>query len=236
MSASGESQAAWKRTAAEAAVREIPDGATIGLGTGSTAEAMLRALAERMRAGLRVRGVATSERTQAMAHSLSIPMTTLDEIDSIDLSFDGADEVTLPALDLIKGRGGALLHEKLVALTSRRRIILADVTKIVPALGAGTTIPVEVETFGWRQTAARLATLRCRMVRRTISGATDAPFITDAGHFTLDLTFDTPPNCADLAARLKATPGVVDHGFFLGITERVYIGGPEGVRMVDRAR
>ncbi len=164
-------QAAWKRAVAEAAVREIPDGATVGLGTGSTAEQMLLALAERVRAGLRVRGVATSERTQALAMSLGIPLAPLDEVDHLDLSIDGADEVTLPDLQVLKGRGGALLREKLVAASSRYRIILVDVTKIVPALGAGTTIPVEVEMFGWRHTAARLAAPGCRIVRRTLAEA-----------------------------------------------------------------
>ncbi|HEX2350153.1 MAG TPA: ribose-5-phosphate isomerase A, partial [Ktedonobacterales bacterium] len=111
-------QTAWKRAAAEAAVREVPDlpdGAIVGLGSGSTAELMLHALAARVREGLRLRGVATSERTQTLAQSLGIPMASLDEVDHLDLSFDGADEVTLPALDLLKGRGGALLREKLVA-------------------------------------------------------------------------------------------------------------------------
>ena len=248
MSASGGWQAAdqtaWKRAAAEAAAREIPDGATVGLGTGSTAEQLLYALAARLRAGLRMRGVATSERTQALAASLGVPLASLDEVDHLDLSFDGADEVTLPALDLVKGRGGALLREKLVAASSRHRVILVDVTKIVPALGAGTVIPVEVETFGWRHTAERLAAPGCRIVRRALASASgdaaaDAtmPFISDGGHYILDVVFDAPPaDIAALAARIKATTGVVEHGIFLGMTERVYIGGPDGVRYADRAR
>ncbi|HET9109809.1 MAG TPA: ribose-5-phosphate isomerase A, partial [Ktedonobacterales bacterium] len=109
-------QAAWKRAVAEVAVREIADGATVGLGTGSTSEQMIYALANRVREGLRVRAVASSERTQALAQSLGIPMIALDDVDHIDISIDGADEVTLPDLDLIKGRGGALLREKIMAL------------------------------------------------------------------------------------------------------------------------
>lgn len=233
-------QTAWKRAAAEAAVREIPDGATVGLGTGTTAEQMLHALAGRVSAGLRLRGVATSERTQTLAASLGVSMASLDEVDHIDLSFDGADEVTLPALDLLKGRGGALLREKLVAASSRYRIILVDVTKIVPTLGVGTVIPVEVETFGWRHTAARLAAPGCRIVRRALApgaaGAEGAPFLSDGGHYILDLVFDSPPDIPTLAARIKATTGVVEHGLFLGMTERLYIGGPDGVRYADRAR
>jgi len=234
-------QTAWKRAAAEAAVREIPDGATVGLGTGTTAEQMLHALAGRLHAGLQMRGVATSERTQALASSLGVPMASLDEVDHLDLSFDGADEVTLPTLDLLKGRGGALLREKLVAASSRYRIILVDVTKIVPTLGVGTIIPIEVETFGWRHTAARLAAPGCRIVRRAlapaVAGAQEAaPFLSDGGHYILDRIFDSPPDIPTLAARIKATTGVVEHGLFLGMTERVYIGGPDGVRYADRAR
>jgi ribose 5-phosphate isomerase A len=185
--------------------------------------------------------VATSERTQSLAQSLGIPMASLDEVDYLDLSFDGADEVTLPTLDLVKGRGGALLREKLVASSSRYRIILVDVTKIVPALGNGTIIPIEVETFGWRHTAARLATPGCRIVRRPLASADagavgDAPFLSDGGHYILDLVFDSAPDIPTLAARLKATTGVVEHGLFLGMTERLYIGGPDGVRYADRAR
>ena len=232
-------QTAWKRAASEAAVREVPDGATVGLGTGTTAEQMLYALAGRMREGLRLRGVATSERTQTLAVSLGIPMASLDEVDHLDISFDGADEVTLPTLNLLKGRGGALLREKLVASSSRYRIILVDVTKIVPALGVGTVIPVEVETFGWRHTAARLAAPGCRIVRRTLAESPDgegAPFISDGGHYILHLVYDHAPDIVALAARIKATTGVVDHGLFLGMTERLYIGGPQGVRYADRGR
>ncbi len=230
----------WKRAAAVAAVVEAADGMMIGLGTGSTAELFVRALAERTRRGLRVTGVPTSERTAALARDMGIPLVALDAVDHLDISFDGADEVTLPGLDLVKGHGGALLREKLVALASRRRIILADETKVVAALGAGTAIPVEVEVFGWRHTARRLAALGCEVTRRPLDGAqaddpTAEPFITDGGHYTLTLVFATAPDPTTIAPRLKATPGVVDHGLFLGMTERVYIGGPDGVRILDRA-
>lgn len=264
MSASGgsqsdrrsEQQTEWKRAVAQAAAREIPDGATVGLGSGTTSEWMLRAVAERARAeGLRILGVATSEHIAALAGSLGVPLVELDAVERLDMSFDGADEVALPGLDLIKGRGGALLREKMIASVSGYRIILVDTTKVVPALGAGTTIPVEVETFGWRHSAERLAALGCQVTRRPASaqpdarpsgasGATaslatgdaapaDQPFITDGGHYTLDLTFQAIPDIHTLAARIKATVGVVDHGLFLGMTDRLYIGGPEGVHTVD---
>jgi ribose 5-phosphate isomerase A len=226
----------WKRAAAAAALAEVASGMTIGLGTGSTAELFVRALGERTRQGLTVRSVATSELTAALATALGIPLVDLDAVSYLDVSLDGADEVTLPGLDLVKGRGGALLHEKLVALASRRRVILADETKIVPALGVGTVVPTEVTIFGWRHTAARLAALGCQVTRRPIAGSQPpAPFISDSGNYTLDLIFTSPQDPATLAARIKALPGVIDHGLFIGLTDRVYVGGPSGIRVVDRA-
>lgn len=225
----------WKRAAAEAALVEVASGMTVGLGTGSTAELFVEALAGRVRQGLAVRGVATSERTATLARSLGVPLIELDAVDALDASFDGADEVTLPGLDLVKGRGGALLHEKLVALASRRRIILVDETKVVAALGVGTVIPTEVTIFGWRHTAARLAALGCQVTRRPILGSQPlAPFISDSGNYTLDLIFSAPQDVATLAARIKTLPGVIDHGLFPGLTDRLYIGGSSGVRVVDR--
>ncbi|HEX9039231.1 MAG TPA: ribose-5-phosphate isomerase RpiA [Ktedonobacterales bacterium] len=228
-------QDGWKRAAADAALAEVASGMTLGLGTGSTADLFVRALAERTRQGLSVTGVATSERTASLARALGIPLVDFDAVDHLDVSFDGADEVTLPGLSLVKGRGGALLHEKLVALASRRRIILADDTKIVAALGVGTIIPTEVTMFGWRHTAARLAALGCQVTLRPAAGAQPpAPFISDSGNYTLDLVFATPQNPTQLAIAIKATPGVIDHGLFIGVTDRVYIGGPGGARAADR--
>ncbi len=162
---------AWKRAAAQAAVeREITDGMIVGLGSGSTADLMLEALAERIRQGMRVTGVATSERTRAEAQRLGIPLAELDDVLTLHLSIDGADEVTLPALDLIKGRGGALLREKLVAVTSQRRIIIVDESKIVDALASQHPVPVEVDRFGWRHTSGRIATLGATIQRRMAAG------------------------------------------------------------------
>lgn len=228
---------AWKQAAAQAAVeQEISDGMVIGLGTGSTADLMLEALAMRMRQGLRVTGVATSERTRATAQRLSIPLAELDDVLALHLSIDGADEVTLPALDLIKGRGGALLREKLVAVTSQRRIIIVDDSKIVGTLASQHPVPVEVDRFGWRHTSARLAALGATVQRRMASGdyTLNAPFISDGGHFVLDCWFGPIAEAGALAARIKAITGVIDHGLFVGMTERVYIAGASGVQTHDR--
>lgn len=228
---------AWKRAAAQAAVeREITDGMIVGLGSGSTADLMLEALAERIRQGMRVTGVATSERTRAEAQRLGIPLAELDDVLTLHLSIDGADEVTLPALDLIKGRGGALLREKLVAVTSQRRIIIVDESKIVDALASQHPVPVEVDRFGWRHTSGRIATLGATIQRRMASGATtqNAPFISDGGHYVLDCWFGPIAHTSALAQHLKAITGVIDHGLFVGMTERVYIAGASGVQIHDR--
>lgn len=227
----------WKRAAAQAAVeRDVADGMTIGLGSGTTADLMLEALAERVRQGLHVTGVATSERTRGEAQRLNIPLAELDDVVTLHLSIDGADEVILPSLDLIKGRGGALLREKLVAVTSRRRIIIVDESKIVSALASQHPIPVEVDCFGWRHTAARLATLGATVQQRMAptGGALDAPFISDGGNYVLDCWFGPILDAASIAARIKALTGVIDHGLFVGMTERVYIAGSGGVQVYDR--
>ena len=227
----------WKRAAAQAAVEhDVVDGMTIGLGSGTTADLMLEALAERMRQGLRVTGVATSERTRSEAQRLGIPLAELDDVVTLHLSIDGADEVILPSLDLVKGRGGALLREKLVAVTSRRRIIIVDESKMVSALASQHPIPVEVDRFGWRHTAGRLATLGATVQRRIAlgDGTLDAPFISDGGNYVLDCWFGPIVDAGSIAARIKALTGVIDHGLFVGMTERVYVAGAGGVRVYDR--
>lgn len=242
-----ETVAAWKRAAARAAVADVPDGAVLGLGSGTTAEAMLAALAERIGQGLRIVGVPTSERTRALAASLGIPLVELDTVAALDMSIDGADEVTLPGLDLVKGRGGALLREKIAAAASRFRVVIVDAGKVVAVLAERHPIPVEVERFGWRRTAERLAALGARPVRRGAATPGTAPggaagdpsadpFITDGGHFLLDCAFGPVARPAELAAQLKALTGVVDHGLFVGMTERVYSAGADGVRRYDRPR
>jgi len=226
----------WKRAAAQAAVeRDVTDGMTIGLGSGTTADLMLEALAERIRQGLRVTGVATSERTRSEAQRQNIPLAELDDVVTLHLSIDGADEVILPSLDLVKGRGGALLREKLVAVTSRRRIIIVDESKVVSALASQHPIPVEVDRFGWRHTAGRLATLGATVQRRMASGDTtlNVPFLSDGGNYVLDCWFGPMLDAGSIAARIKAITGVIDHGLFVGMTERVYIAGAGGVQVYD---
>jgi ribose 5-phosphate isomerase A len=231
MSPDAPTQTAWKLAAAQTAAAEVPDGCTLGLGTGSTADLLVHALAERVRAGLQVTAVPTSEATRALAASLGIPLADLDAIDTLDMSIDGADEILLPALDLIKGRGGALLREKLVAQASRRRIIIADATKLVSSLGTQTRVPVEVVRFGWRHTAQRLAALGVAPALRQQSGGA---FITDGGNYVLDCACPSLGDAGAVARALKLVTGVVDTGLFIGMTERAIIGGPDGVRTYDR--
>lgn len=233
------SQTAWKRAAAAAAVADVPEGSLLGLGSGTTAELMLEALAARVRLGMRVTGVATSERTRALAAAHGIPLLALDDAASLDLSIDGADEVVFPALHVVKGHGGALLREKLVAAASRLRIIIVDETKVVNALGARDPVPVEVVAFGWTHTARRLAALGLRPERRMLptDAATNTParpFVTDAGNHILDCASGPIADPAALAQAIKSQLGVVEHGLFVGMTERVYIGGAGGVRVAGQ--
>jgi ribose 5-phosphate isomerase A len=238
---SADTLAEWKRAAAHAAVATIPEDAIVGLGSGSTAELMLRELAARVGQGSRVTGVPTSEHTGQVAAALGIPLADVNDVPALTVSIDGADEVTLPRLDLIKGRGGALLREKLIAATSRFRIIIVDATKIVVTLASAHPIPVEVVPFGWHRTADRLVALGARPALRLAPSAlsTDpnaAPYVTDGGNYILDCMFGPIPQPDVLAAYIKAVVGVVEHGLFIGMTERVYVGGPAGVQMYDRPR
>lgn len=239
MSGSGDPAAEWKRTAGRVAAAEVPDGAVVGLGSGSTAELMLQELATRVRHGLRITGVPTSERTRTLAAGLGIPLLDLDHARAIDISIDGADEVALPQLDVVKGLGGALLREKLVAAASHRRIIIVDSRKLVPTLGARSPIPVEVAPFGWTHTARRLAALGFQPVRRPASGQEHQdepvpPFVTDGGHYILDCMTGPIADPGALGQAIKAQVGVVEHGLFIGMTERVIVAGPDGVRVYDR--
>ncbi|HEU5442099.1 MAG TPA: ribose-5-phosphate isomerase RpiA [Ktedonobacterales bacterium] len=234
-----EQKASWKREAARAAVATIPDGAIVGLGTGSTADLMLDELAARVRAGLRVTGVPTSEHTRQQATALGIPIAELDGVETLTVSIDGADEVSVPQLNLIKGRGGALLHEKLVAAASRFRIIVVDATKLVPVLASTHPVPVEVVPFGWRHTAGRLVALGARPVLRVAPGEDAAnpqarPYVTDGGSYLLDCAVSPLYQPEALAAYIKAITGVVEHGLFVSMTDRVYVGGPQGVQVYNR--
>jgi ribose 5-phosphate isomerase A len=196
----------------------------VGLGTGSTATWAVHALGERVQAGLRITGVATSTSTETLARSLGITVVSLDDSPTLDIAIDGADEVD-PQLSLIKGLGGALLREKLVELAARALTIVVDQGKLVSVLGSRSPVPVEIVPFGWRRTLARIEALGCRALPRLTGGG---PFVTDSGHFILDCGFGPLGDPTALAGRLKALSGVVEHGLFLGLATRVVVGKADG--------
>lgn len=194
----------------EASAALVADGDTIGLGTGSTANAMIEALGKRVAAGLRIRGVVTSSATEALATSAGIPIVPFDEVESIDIGIDGADEID-PQLQLIKGRGGALLYEKLVAERCTRYVIIATTEKLVNQLGLRLPLPIEIIPYGWKHTSARVAALGLEPVLRV---SNDVPVLTDGGHYLLDCTPHLIADAPALAASLKSLTGVVNHGLF----------------------
>ncbi len=223
-----------KRAAAEAALGCVTHGMRLGLGTGSTAAHFVDLLGARLREGLEVLCVPTSERTRMQAESLGIPLSTLDETPELDLTVDGADEFDA-SLRLIKGGGGALLREKIVAAASTRLFIIADVTKEAETLG-GFPLPVEIDRFGARSTerhierVARGLGLVGAITRRM--SAPEMPYVTDGGHYIVDCAFGAIDAPETLAERLEAIPGVVGHGLFLGLATAIFVGGPKGVRII----
>lgn len=223
-----------KRAAAARAVTFIRSGTVIGLGTGSTVRPLLELLAARLRSDQleQVIAVPTSEDTAARCRSHGIPLTTLDEHPRLDLAIDGADEVG-PGLDLIKGLGGALLREKLVARAARRFIVIADESKRVRKLGTHVPVPVEVIPFGWTTHLDFLARLGAEPVLRR--AADGEPYRTDGGHYIVDCRF--PRGIADapaLARALARRPGIVEDGLFLRMARVAVIAGAKGVRLVER--
>ena len=228
------SQDALKRQAAERAVELVEPGMKLGLGTGSTARRVVEAIAERRERGELdgIVGVPTSSDTREYAEELGIPLATLDEEVHLDLTLDGADEVDAN-LELIKGLGGALLWEKIVASATERLVIVVDDSKLVDRLGTRAPLPVEVVPFGWRTLLEPIRGLGAEpALRRSAPG--DA-LITDGGHYILDCTF--PDGIADpleLEAALHALPGVVETGLFLGLAETVVVGAPDATRVMRR--
>jgi ribose 5-phosphate isomerase A len=225
---------ALRRAAGEEAVgRYVRDGMRLGLGTGSTAALMLEALAARIAAGaLRdIAGVPTSDATAAACRRLGIPLTTLEETPRLDVVIDGADEID-PGLDLIKGLGGAHLREKVVACAGALMVVVADEAKLVARLGERAPLPVEVVTFAL-PVSGRL--LRERGWEPTLRlGADGSPFVTDEGNAILDCRRNDWSDPAALAAGVHAVPGVVEHGFFLGIAGAAVVGTAAGVRVLER--
>jgi ribose 5-phosphate isomerase A len=225
-----------KRQAAEAAVTYIQSQSVIGLGTGSTVQFALEALAKRLHEGTlyAVLGVPTSEATATAARALGIPLTTLDDSPQLALTIDGADEVD-PDLNLIKGLGGALLREKIVAAASAQFLVIVDQSKQVQQLGVRSPLPVEVLPFGWRTHLAPLAQLGCepRLRRRS----DDTPYVSDNGNFILDCHFpDGIHDAVALAATLDARVGVVEHGLFLGMATHVLTATLNGTQVQCRER
>jgi len=225
-----------KRQAAARAVEQVRDGMKLGLGTGSTAKHFVELLGERVKAGLKVIGVPTSEATRADAERCGVPLTTLEDVDRLDLTVDGADEID-PHLELIKGGGGALLREKIVAAASDRMIVIADESKWVQTLGRF-PLPIEVIPFGLGATRRAIEAV---FAENGVSGEMDIrkakdghAFVTDGGHWIIDARLGRIPDSPRLAASLNSIPGVVEHGLFIGLARTVVLAGPQGIRVIER--
>lgn len=225
-----------KRKAAARALEYVGEGMKLGLGTGSTAKHFVELLGERVKGGLNVVGVPTSEATRAQAQLCGVPLTTLDAVDRLDLTIDGADEVD-SALDVIKGGGGALLREKIVAAASERMIVIADDSKWVETLGRF-PLPIEVIPFGLGATRRAITdSFAAANLSGEISlrkGSDGHAFVTDGGHWILDAHLKCIPNAAALAVSLNSIPGVMEHGLFIGLARTVILAGSEGIRVVER--
>ena len=224
-----------KQQAAKAAVELVESGMVVGLGHGSTAAFVVRRIAKLIRDGrLRnIHGVACSRQVENEAKRLGIPLTTLDEQPTVDLTIDGADEVDTD-LNLIKGGGGAMLREKIVAQASRREIIVVDESKLSRSLGTHSPVPVEVVPFGWQVQVAYLKSLGARPNLRQIGDG--AHFETDQGNLILDCRFDPIQDPTQLAARLNERAGIVEHGLFLGLATDVIVAGRKGIRHLVKGR
>jgi ribose 5-phosphate isomerase A len=222
-----------KRQAAATAVDMVEPGMLVGLGTGTTTRHAIRLLGERFQSGLQFTGVPTSLASADLARSFGIPLIESPTSAAIDLTIDGADEIGQSDLSLIKGMGGALLREKIVAVLSRRLVIIADETKLAPRLSGQVAVPVEIVPFGWESTLARLAALPCEpKVKRTPEGE---PFRTDGGNLILNCKFDDLPDPGAIDRELSMIVGVVETGLFIGLATTVLIASPSGVRLLERA-
>jgi len=220
-----------KKLAGEKAVDLVKDGMIVGLGTGSTVEYTLRKLGKRVKEGLKIQGIPTSIHTQRIAKEEKIPLTTLEEHPEIDITIDGADEVD-SNLNLIKGGGGALVREKIIAFNSKRVIIVIDDSKIVKALGIDFALPVEVTKFGWTATKKTLETLGCEVELRKVMG--EEPYITDNSNYILDCDFERIAEPEQLEVDLNNIPGIVDTGLFIGLVDEVIVGGKQGILTLDK--
>lgn len=224
-----------KKAAAEKAVERVQTNTIVGLGTGSTAAFAVSAIAHRMKTeGLSIIGVPTSERTYEQAKSLGIPLSTLEEHPQLDLAIDGADEIELGSLNLIKGAGGALLREKLVEVSAKELIIVADKSKKVNQLGEIFALPVEIVRFGWKSTFSRVEALGGKpKLRLTDSGE---PFITDEQHYIIDCAFGPMADPVATADALKGTAGVVEHGLFINMTTMAIVATDDGIEVLEKTK
>ncbi|MDE2578768.1 MAG: ribose-5-phosphate isomerase RpiA [Hyphomicrobiales bacterium] len=237
MSAPLSAQDEAKRRAAARALEFVTDGMRLGLGTGSTAAAFVDLLGARVKAGLNIIGVPTSERTHMQAQSLGVPLSTLDQTPELDLTIDGADEFDA-RLRLIKGGGGALLREKIVAAASKAMIVIADASKEVQTLGRF-PLPVECDRFGLESTRrhiqSAIADCGSKGAISLRNGADGHAFVTDGGHAIFDCALGAINHPEKLAAALVAIPGVVEHGLFIGLATTIVVADPQGVRLIGAA-
>jgi ribose 5-phosphate isomerase A len=231
MSPMGQDENQLKIAAADSAVAQVTDGMIVGLGSGSTAAFAVSAIGKRVAAGLRIVGIPTSERTAAQARALGIPLSSLEKDPQVDITIDGADEVEEGNLNLIKGHGGALLREKIIASASTKLVIVVHSDKLVTHLGVHFPVPVEVVAFGWQVTARRLSTLGAKpSLRRNPDGE---PYRSDGGNYIVDCAFERIVSVESLARQLDHEVGVVEHGLFVGLTSEVHVAGAGGVRILS---
>jgi ribose 5-phosphate isomerase A len=219
-----------KKVAAEKAVDYVEDEMILGLGTGSTVKYALKKLGKRVDEGLTIKGIPTSQRTKKLATKYNIPLTTLEETDTIDLTIDGADEVD-QNLNLIKGGGGALTREKIIAFHSKKVIIVADDSKVVKSLGIDFPLPVEVVKYEWSATKKVLERFDCEVNLRTIM---NDPYITDNGNYILDCEFDRIVDPEQMEMDINMIPGVVENGLFIGLAHQVIVGGKQGIMTLEK--
>jgi ribose 5-phosphate isomerase A len=222
-----------KRAAALKAVEYVRDGMTVGLGTGSTAKHVVTALGEKITQGMRLRGVATSRETAELAAQHKIPLLSDEQAWTFDVAIDGADQVD-PQFNLVKGGGGALLKEKIVAASAKQFIVVVDHTKRVPVLGGTFPLPIEVIPFGWSSTAREIeAVTSGKAVLRERGGKV---FLTESGHYILDVHIVNIESPRELESQLNRIPGIVETGLFVGRTDILIVGGPHGVETLRAPR
>ncbi len=219
-----------KQIAGEKAVEYVKDGMVVGLGTGSTVFYAIKKIGERVKNGLDIIGIPTSVETEKLAKQIGIQLSTLEEHPVIDVTIDGADEID-KKLDLIKGMGGALLREKIVASASKKEIIAADTSKLVDTLGTKSPLPVEVTRFGWSSVAKKISEFGCKPELRKKDGKV---FITDNGNYILDCKFHQIDKPKEMEQKINNIPGVLENGLFIGLADIVIVAGEDGVRIVER--